>query len=161
MSMLKLVRASLIVCIALPLGVETVFSQSIRESRQVARTLHKIRYYDEGCFLGQMPDKNYLRLENMGLEAIPALLKEVTVEDIRSKVGPNGYILVASCLIQRITDKIEPLDWGKAYAARGEMGGLLTTAQRYQFQEEIMRQLDEKSILKCKRSNNELTCDRK
>ncbi|MCL2715353.1 MAG: hypothetical protein FWD68_12385 [Alphaproteobacteria bacterium] len=68
---------------------------------------------------------------------------------------------MAACLILRITDKIRPLDWDEASAARGDVGGLRTMAQRENFLAEIIRQLDEKGIVKCARMRSEVSCVRR
>jgi len=154
-------RTPLILYACLHLATIAAVAQTQQPAPDVAVLLHKIDYFDAGCAQGLPIDQHYAAIEAMGLAAIPTLLQEIMVIDFNSKVGPNGYIWVASCLIERIAGKAAApymkVSWRSVYEGLGE-GRLLTEAQRRRLQDRIIRQLADSVILLCRREGQTLQC---
>jgi len=130
-------------------------AQTVRDELTLTQTLRRITYYDEGCAFAPMPDRNFSIIENLGIDAIPTLLKEIAADGIDSGSGGGKTPLIAACLIERITNKMRPLDWPKAYAV---LGTGVNIGQREQFQQEIIDQLNQYAIMTCQRTAGGVTC---
>jgi len=130
-------------------------SQIIRDDLMLAQTMRRITYYDKSCAFAPMPDGNYAIIENIGIDAIPTLLKAIAADGVNSGAGGGKTALIASCLIERITNTMRPLNWPMAYAI---LGSGADVGQRQQFQQEIINQLKQRAIMSCERTAGGVTC---
>jgi len=110
-----------------------------------------------------VPDKAAVEIEKEGLKAIPTLLKAMTSEGKNYKGDTNKPAFVSACIIEAITDKINPLDWqaiGRTILENEDAGTklLLAGEDKYKFRDEIIRQLKMKQIVDCFEKNGRIRC---
>ena len=137
-------------------------THELRESSRIFRMLDSIKLYSREC-RERVPDKAAVEIEKEGLKAIPTLLKAMTSEGKNYKGDTNKPAFVSACIIEAITDKINPLDWqaiGRTILENEDAGTklLLAGEDKYKFRDEIIRQLKMKQIVDCFEKNGRIRC---
>lgn len=143
-------------CLFLLLFPNCLFAANINafhEDSKIEKEINKIRYYDIKCANGPQR-KEYHVVYNYGVQAIPSLLKKMLIDEIHSNVGPNGYIFVSACLIERITNDITPLDWNKINKVQLDPQIIMTLGLKYYYFEAIINEMKDKKILDCSLNDN-------
>ncbi len=156
MSMLKFSSLALILCFILSVN-PALSSETFTENPNVTKLFRNIKAFQFICGQGGDPDRNYLIIESHRLNAVPSLLKEI----VDNTDDSNNYVYVASCLIERITDKYNRLNWKLIYAPIASYGAKLQPIQRQQFQRAIIMELKNKSVLDCHYVDKDIVCYRK